>query len=139
MTNIERIATHYGKDKQISKAIEELCECLTELAKFQNGKGEILNVIDEIADTKIMLEQVVFLLGISDDVEIREQEKINRQLKRIEAEKPEYHFGNDMTVNKAILTLKAICTAQAENCDFCPFTECRKGQMKAPIMWEIRE
>ena len=44
----------------------------------------IKDVIEEIADVKIMLDQLIELYGCSDDVEEMIGYKIDRQLKRIE-------------------------------------------------------
>jgi NTP pyrophosphatase (non-canonical NTP hydrolase) len=64
--------TVYGAESQIVKAIEELAELIKALAEFQIGKGDAEAVAEEIADVRIMLEQVEWILresrGISPDV-----------------------------------------------------------------------
>lgn len=54
---------HFGKSSQISKAIEEMAELTTELARFQNDRGMNINIIEEIADVCIMIEQLKEIFG----------------------------------------------------------------------------
>ena len=44
-------------------------------------------IIDEIADVKIMLEQMILLYDIADEVDIRTQYKIDRLDKRLNGTK----------------------------------------------------
>ena len=89
---IKQIADHYGIQHQADKAFEELDELKEELAayyfRFLDRDGEIntLGIIDEIADVKIMLSQLEYLLEIEKDVHARVWFKIQRQLKRIREE-----------------------------------------------------
>ena len=55
------IADHYGLENQLGKCIEELNE-LVEALSHQN----IDHVQEEIADVENMLEQIKYLLGLSD-------------------------------------------------------------------------
>lgn len=55
------IADHYGLENQLGKCIEELNE-LVEALSHQN----IDHVREEIADVENMLEQIKYLLGLSD-------------------------------------------------------------------------
>lgn len=48
----------FGSDHQIKVAIEELCEAAAALARYENGKCEIDEVHEELADAEIMLEQM---------------------------------------------------------------------------------
>ena len=82
MKKIKAIADHYGKEHQTIKAIEELAELIQALAK-----GDIENIIEEIADVRVMLEQIEYLYGISDDaITLRMCAKLWRQLERMEGE-----------------------------------------------------
>ena len=47
----------------MSKAIEELGELTSDLARRQNGKVRLLDLVGEIADCTIMLEQLRQIFG----------------------------------------------------------------------------
>ena len=80
MEVIKIIADHYGKENQTIKAIEELAELIQALAK-----GDIENIKEEIADVRVMLEQIEYLYGVSDDeITLRMCPKLCRQLERME-------------------------------------------------------
>lgn len=82
MEVIKIIADHYGKENQTIKAIEELAELIQALAK-----GDIENIKEEIADVRVMLEQIEYLYGVSDDeITLRMCAKPWRQLERMEGE-----------------------------------------------------
>lgn len=50
----------YGTESQVFMAIEEMAELMKALSKYRRNKGttQIENVIEEIADVRIMLEQL---------------------------------------------------------------------------------
>ena len=79
MKKIKAIANYYGKEHQTIKAIEELAELIQALAK-----GDIENIKEEIADVRVMLEQLEYLYGISDDeITLRMCAKLWRQWERM--------------------------------------------------------
>lgn len=67
----------YGREHQITKAIEEMAELMNELAKSQDKRTTTERVIDEIADVKIMLKQLEYIYG-QFNVEKRYMEKVKR-------------------------------------------------------------
>ncbi|QIB68243.1 hypothetical protein Ami103574_02465 [Aminipila butyrica] len=86
---LEKIADHYGKDAQAVQCVEELNELAAAILKYRKRRfsEEFDHVIEEIADVEIMLEQIKYLYGIgSDFIDEIKQEKIDRQLARIERE-----------------------------------------------------
>lgn len=86
---LQKIAEHYGKDTQAVQCAEELCELACAVLKYRKRRcsKEFDNVIEEIADAEIMLEQIKYLFGIGNEfIDEIKQEKINRQLLRIERE-----------------------------------------------------
>lgn len=94
MNNIEMnvalklIADHYGLDNQRTQLYQEYSELIVALTKYDKTKPETLaNVIEEVADSLVMVRQIAHLLDIPDDI-IYEQMayKIQRQLKRMENE-----------------------------------------------------
>jgi len=92
------ILTYYGDSKQMNKAIEELAELIQCLSKSINIRDidlpffkttAMLAIASEIADCKIMLEQMEFLIeAINPDASVNSQvnQKLARQQQRIEAE-----------------------------------------------------
>ena len=72
----------YGEEHQKRKAIEELGELITALAREADGRSSSEEIITEIADVDIMLEQLKLIYGI--DACLRERKrKLERLLKRI--------------------------------------------------------
>ena len=94
--SIIKIAETYGFDAQSRQLIEEMAELTVAINKLHRlGKNwtnqdsiwceRMRNISEEIADVYIMLEQIKYLLQISDsDIEQIIQQKLNRQLERIE-------------------------------------------------------
>ena len=89
---IVKIADTYGYDAQSRQLIEEMAELTQAINKawrmgndFDNLLVQKRNIKEEIADVTIMLEQMKYLLDISDtDIEHIINQKLNRQLERIE-------------------------------------------------------
>ena len=84
-----QILSHYGMLHQKSKAIEELAELIVALQKdILGGKEEHSRaVLEEIADVKIMLMQMLFDEDDEEFVEKIMRQKLDRQLRRIEVSK----------------------------------------------------
>ena len=87
---IEQIATHYGFTSQADIAIEECGELIQAVCKFRRGYSEerYKNMIEEVADVLIMARQLRYLLGY-DVIDSIVNEKLDRQMRRIEDEKTE--------------------------------------------------
>lgn len=104
---IKKIAENNGFEKVSRQLMEECSKMTVEISeyrrakwKMENAKGELEkqrygyiscvkkgNVIEEIADVTIMLEQIKYLLSISDtDIDQIIEQKLNRQLERIGAD-----------------------------------------------------
>ena len=92
--SMRTIATFYGYDTQSRQLIEEMAELRQAINKawrmgndFDNLLVQKRNIKEEIADVTIMLEQIKYLLSISDtDIEQIIEQKLNRQLERIGAD-----------------------------------------------------
>lgn len=67
----------YGREHQISKAIEEMAELTNELAKSIDKRTTTERVIDEIADVRIMIGQLEYMYG-AERVDNRYIEKVRR-------------------------------------------------------------
>ena len=64
MKNVYQDAINkWGVAAQTDQAIEELSELITELLHYRRGKCPAEQVIDEIADVKIILEQLEYIFG----------------------------------------------------------------------------
>lgn len=59
----------WGTEMQATVAIEEMSEVQKEICKVLRGKGNRENLAEEIADAKIMLEQVSQIFNIKASVE----------------------------------------------------------------------
>lgn len=75
---------HYGPQKQMIKAVEELSELQKELCKYllDNAHGDML-IAEEIADVEIMTEQLKSVFQIHDHVEKIKHEKLLKLKERI--------------------------------------------------------
>lgn len=59
----------WGAELQATVAIEEMSEVQKEICKVLRGKGNRENLAEEIADAKIMLEQISQIFNIKASVE----------------------------------------------------------------------
>ena len=83
----KKAITKYGLYAQIDMVFEEMSELQKELCKFKRGKSNISNIAEEIADVKIMLEQMELAFDIKDKVKFQKDLKIKRRLEeRIKGE-----------------------------------------------------
>lgn len=82
----KKAITKYGLYAQIDMVFEEMSELQKELCKFKRGKSNISNIAEEIADVKIMLEQMALAFDIEDKVELQKDLKIKRLEERIKGE-----------------------------------------------------
>ena len=91
-----KIADYYGLEVQLQQLIEECSELTQAICKHRriNGEGQPVNpdlkpydvaenLIEEIADVKLVLDQVIFLMAIDEDVKEWMDRKIERTLERI--------------------------------------------------------
>ena len=109
---IRTIARHYGYDAQSRQCIEEMAELTQAINKYwrtelQCGKNlcnpwdgympdnseEYYNLVEEIADVQIVLEQMKFFLAAGYDVNRIIDEKLDRQICRIEHESDKQKAG----------------------------------------------
>ena len=79
-----QIINHYGEDKQLIMAIEEMSELTKVLCKTERGKINLNDLTEEIADVMVMMEQLILIFKL-DGILIRHKMrfKIERQLRRI--------------------------------------------------------
>ena len=90
MEKIRSISEYYSSEHQLKKAKEELVELMEELESALIINGQIVlpgNTWSEVADVMIMCIQLAMQHEKEKNVLNQMEYKVNRQLKRIEAEK----------------------------------------------------
>lgn len=84
--DLEDIIKHYGREHQQLKAVEEMAELTQAIAKHLNADDPIgptlENVKEELADVKVMVDQLLIIYGEDNVLEIV-KEKIERQKVRM--------------------------------------------------------
>ena len=76
----------WGKENQTRMMFEEMAELQKELCKEARGEDNTDAIAEEIADVKIMLEQMTILHNCKDMVEMQMKRKLQRLKKRLEGE-----------------------------------------------------
>lgn len=79
---LKAISTHYGRETQRIKLIEELGELVTALAKDESFS----DIADEIADVEVLLTQYKLEYNAFAAVDRVKEMKVRRQLDRIREE-----------------------------------------------------
>ena len=74
----------FGKELQVTMAIEEMSELTKELCKNSRGQENPTHIAEEIADVQIMLQQMVMLFDCAGQVETFCRYKLERLVGRIE-------------------------------------------------------
>lgn len=95
-----RIADYFGEAVQMQQLVEEMSELTKAICKYArlNGQGQPVadsvteetveaNLVEEMADVKLVLEQVIYLHGCKDEVEKVITEKIAKVNERISKSK----------------------------------------------------
>ena len=80
---IKTIANHYGLIHQLYKLSEECSELKEAIDGFLNDKDNIHHLQEEIADVRIVMAQIDYLLGMSNSIDDCVYLKLERQIKRI--------------------------------------------------------
>ena len=79
----------FGAAVQIEKTFEEVGEFLDAFCKARTGRDKVTHLAEEIADVRIMLDQMVVLFGCEDEVERQRRYKLRRLEQKIEKAKLE--------------------------------------------------
>jgi NTP pyrophosphatase (non-canonical NTP hydrolase) len=84
-TVIQKAIERYGADLQKQVAIEEMAELTKEICKDFRGKGNREHILEEIADVKIMLSQLLIMYDIKvwelNDVIVSKLTRLEERLK----------------------------------------------------------
>ena len=79
---IEQVLTKYGSEIQPIICIEELSELQKEICKYERGKGNKENLVEEISHSLFSILMIAKIAGISTQEIIEElNEKMERILK----------------------------------------------------------
>ena len=96
---LESIARFYGEENQLmilAEECSELAQASLKAIRDCYDFGSKLRIIGEMADVRVMMAQIQFLLNIQDtEVEQVMEEKINRQLERIGTERTRKEDRNE--------------------------------------------
>ena len=63
--------------------MEELSELIQETSKYIRGKGDKDHIMEEIADVKLVLDEVIFLMAIDEEIKDVIDFKVKRSLERM--------------------------------------------------------
>lgn len=96
---VKQIADHFGFEAQTEKTIEEVAELTVAIKHMkkidENCADRMINFIEELADVKIMVDQLIYLTekDAEDYFNVGEaiESKIQRTLKRIRNEEYDVH------------------------------------------------
>lgn len=61
----EKMIEQNGVPNQLVVAVEEYSEMIKEITKHLRGKGNKMNVIEELADIEVVNDQIMIILGIT--------------------------------------------------------------------------
>ena len=86
----------FGKELQVTMAIEEMSELTKELCKNSRGQENTTHIAEEIADVEIMLQQMVMLFDCAGQVETFRRYKLERLAGRSEEAKEEKRGTTDV-------------------------------------------
>lgn len=73
----------YGAQVQMEKTCEECAELIIALHRFGSDRCKVADVIDELADVKIMVRQMELIFNVEDRVDKRVAYKVKRLESRI--------------------------------------------------------
>lgn len=76
----------FGKDMQLTVAVEEFSELTKEICKHKRGADNLPHIIEEMADCYIMLEQMKMIFSLDDSVIVGAVKKKIERLKRMLAD-----------------------------------------------------
>lgn len=74
----------FGAEAQTKMLFEEIGELMAAICQYSRGRDKVAHVAEEIADVRIMLNQMAVLFGCEDEVERQRRYKLRRLEQRIE-------------------------------------------------------
>lgn len=85
----KRAIEKYGQDMQLVIAMEELAELQKEVSKVIRGKWDFGHLLEELADVRIMVEQIEMMFNLGPAVVDEMCRKMNRLVQRMDKEDAE--------------------------------------------------
>ena len=82
MNILREAIAHYGRDNQLNQAAEELAELIVSINHCRRGRVTADAVASELADAKIMMDQVAIIFNVDPRDHI--DEKLDRLKRRID-------------------------------------------------------
>ena len=79
---IRKAVEKYGVTSQLDMVIEECSELINAIEKYRRGRVGEVDIITEVADVRIMIEQLYIMFG-RDKIENEIDRKLERLSKRI--------------------------------------------------------
>lgn len=76
----------YGMEHQIMKAVEEMAELTKALCDIRQGRCDVWDVAEEMADVHIMLEQLMLIFDCGDQFDQKMLEHLARLHHRVQQE-----------------------------------------------------
>ena len=89
MSTLKKAIDTYGKDMQLTVAVEEFSELIKEICKHKRGRDNRDNIIEEMADCYIMLGQLEIIFDVKGEEIDNEIRKKLARLKNRLAERKE--------------------------------------------------
>ena len=74
----------FGAEAQTKMLFEEIGELMTAICQYSRGRDKVDHVAEEIADVRIMLDQMAVLFDCEAEVERQRRYKLRRLEQRIE-------------------------------------------------------
>lgn len=81
---LKKALQHYGANLQLIVAIEEMSELTKELCKVSRGEENAAHIAEEIADVRIMLDQLEIMFDCAGAAAAYQAAKVERLRKRLE-------------------------------------------------------
>lgn len=77
----------FGDEAQIKMLFEEIGELMTAICQYSRGRDKRAHVAEEIADVRIMIDQMAVLFDCENEVERQRSYKLRRLKQRVEGAK----------------------------------------------------
>lgn len=119
--NIQKIANFYGIDEQSQQCVEEMAELMQALSKYRRSRGHgqpagktedecRADIITELADVKIMIYQIEYLLNGRDEIRKEIRRKVEREIRRMKKQ-------NIRTCDNCLFEYTCGWTKSGDGCD----------------------
>lgn len=93
MSILKQAIETYGKDMQLTVAVEEFSELIKEICKNKRGSDNVKNITEELADCYIMMKQIRIIFGIKErDIHRAMDAKIARLEKKAYGKERKCHY-----------------------------------------------